>query len=260
MSFQLSVVIITKNEEQNIDRCLRSLLTVADDIVIVDSGSTDKTEEISNHYRVNFIKAKWNGYSETKNFANKQAKYDWILSIDADEELSPELQRSIQVLKRISDGINGKMKRLTNYCGTWIWHGGWYPDIKLRIFNRNQACWEGELHEKLVFSESQDEVLLDGKCFHYTVTTIWQHIEIINKYSSIWAEERYIKGRKASMIKVVFSPFVRFLKDYFFKKGVLDGFFGFVIAMNTSYSGFLRLVKLRQLYLNERFIQKNVSP
>ena len=138
----LSVVIITYNEERNIGRCLDSIKDIADDIVVVDSFSTDKTEEICIPYNVNFIKRSWEGYSLTKNFANKQAKHDWIFSIDADEALSEELKHSIMQAKKIGINQTYEICRLTNYCGHWIRHSGWYPDIKLRIFDRGTSDWQ----------------------------------------------------------------------------------------------------------------------
>ena len=150
----LTAVIITKNEERNILRCLNSLLDVADEIVVVDSGSTDRTEEICNSFNVKFVQQEWLGYSEQKNFANNLASNDWILSIDADEELSEKLKNSISELKnqRLSDDEVFSMNRLTNYCGHWIRHCGWYPDRKIRIWNRTVGKWQGEIHETIEFS------------------------------------------------------------------------------------------------------------
>ena len=144
---QISAVIISHNEERNIRRCLESVQSVADEIVVVDSLSEDKTEEICNEFNVKFVKQQWLGYSEQKNLANNLATNDWILSIDADEELSEELKKSILELKNnnISDDNVFSMNRLTNYCGHWIRHCGWYPDRKIRIWNRNVGMWKGEI-------------------------------------------------------------------------------------------------------------------
>ena len=149
----LTAVIITKNEEFNISRCLQSLKDVADEIVVVDSFSTDSTEEICKSFNVRFVQQEWLGYSEQKNFANSLASNDWIFSIDADEVLSDELKKSILELKNknISDDNVFSMNRLTNYCGHWIRHCGWYPDRKIRIWNRKVGKWQGEIHETIEF-------------------------------------------------------------------------------------------------------------
>ena len=159
---KLSVVIITFNEEQNIARCLDSVQGVADDVVVLDSFSTDATERISRKYDVNFIQRKWEGYSRTKNFANNQAKYDWILSLDADEALSDKLRASILEIKSREIPETCSFNRLTNYCGNWIRHSGWYPDVKVRLFERNQGHWEGKIHEQLVFKTEMPVLHLEG--------------------------------------------------------------------------------------------------
>ena len=167
----ISAVIITKNEERNIRRCLESVKDVVDEIVVVDSLSTDATEEICRGYNVKFVKQQWLGYSDQKNYANGLASNDWILSIDADEQLSEELKTSINEIKKndISEDKVFSMNRLTNYCGKWIRHCGWYPDKKIRIWNRNVGSWSGEIHETIVFSAKTNEILLEGDLLHYSL-------------------------------------------------------------------------------------------
>jgi glycosyltransferase involved in cell wall biosynthesis len=243
---QLSVVIITFNEELNIKRCLESILAIADDIVVVDSFSTDKTEEICKQYNVKFIQRKWEGYSATKNFANSQAQYDWILSLDADEALSEELKKSILKIKKKAETETYKFNRLTNYCGTWIRHCGWYPDAKIRIFDRNKAKWEGKIHEQLITSGSP-AILLKGDCLHYSYYTLDQHYRQSDKFSTLSAQSLYERGKKASIIKLWFSPAVKFINDYIFKLGILDGMAGYVICKISAYTTYLKYKKLREM-------------
>lgn len=256
---QLSVVIITFNEEKNIGRCLESIQGIADDVVIVDSFSTDATESISKKYNVNFISRKWEGYSATKNFANAQAKYDWVLSLDADEALSEELKKSILKAKEGKELKTYKFHRLTNYCGSWIKHCGWYPDTKIRIFDRRITKWEGIIHEKLVIDfspidsaqgdklEMTKGVLLNGDCLHYSYYTIEQHLLQVDKFSTLAAQNLFEKGKKASLLQLWLSPVVKFISDYFLKLGILDGAAGFTICKISAKHSYLKYKKLREL-------------
>ncbi len=251
----LSVVIITFNEEKNIGRCLESIQGVADDVVILDSFSTDATESISKKYPVNFISRKWEGYSASKNFANSQAQHDWVLSLDADEALSDELKASIIKAKHLpADKAREnhlrtyKFHRLTNYCGSWIKHCGWYPDTKTRIFDRRNTKWEGIIHEKLVIDSKQEAILLKGDLLHYSYYSIEQHYTQTEKFSTLAAQNMFEKGKKASALKMYFSPVVKFLGDYFIKLGILDGTSGFTICRISAMHSFLKYRKLRALY------------
>lgn len=246
---QLSVVIITFNEEKNIGRCLESIQGIADDVVIVDSFSTDATESISKKYNVNFISRKWEGYSASKNFANAQAKYDWVLSLDADEALSEELKKSILKAKEGNELKTYKFHRLTNYCGSWIKHCGWYPDTKIRIFDRRITKWEGIIHEKLVIDSKQEAILLKGDLLHYSYYSIEQHYAQTEKFSSLAAQNMFEKGKKASALKMYLSPVVKFISDYIIKLGILDGAAGFTICRISAKHSFLKYKKLRELYL-----------
>lgn len=244
---QLSVVIITFNEEKNIARCLESIERIADDVVIVDSFSTDATESISKKYNVNFISRKWEGYSATKNFANAQAKYDWVLSLDADEALSEELKKSILKAKEGQELKTYKFHRLTNYCGSWIKYCGWYPDTKIRIFDRRITKWEGIIHEKLVIDSKQEATLLNGDCLHYSYYTIEQHLLQVDKFSTLAAQNLFEKGKKASLLQLWLSPVVKFISDYFLKLGILDGAAGFTICKISAKHSYLKYKKLREL-------------
>ncbi|HEX8515383.1 MAG TPA: glycosyltransferase family 2 protein [Bacteroidia bacterium] len=243
---QLSVVIITYNEEKNIARCLASVQGIADDIVVVDSFSTDQTETICRTYGVNFIRRNWEGYSATKNYANSQAKYNWILSLDADEALSAELKTSILKAKEQTVQLSFKFNRLTNYCGRFIKHCGWYPDTKVRMFDRRTAQWEGTIHEKLVIREGIP-VHLKGDCLHYSYYTIEEHYRQSDKFSTLSAESLFAKGKNASFLKMIFSPAVKFISCYIFKLGILDGNAGFTVCKIMASSTFSKYAKLRKL-------------
>jgi glycosyltransferase involved in cell wall biosynthesis len=247
---QLSVVIITLNEEHNIGRCLQSVSGIADDVVVVDSGSTDKTEEICLSHGARFIRQPWLGFAETKNFANSQAKFPLILSLDADEAISEELKASVLKLKEgQSEKPAFRMSRLTNYCGKWIKHCGWYPDSKIRLFNRDTARWTGlVIHEKVTTDPGIEVKQLKGDILHYSYYSIAGHIAQANRFTDLTAEEAFRKGKKANLVQILFKPPVKFIRDYFFKLGFLDGYYGFIICRISAQATFYKYIKLRQLY------------
>jgi glycosyltransferase involved in cell wall biosynthesis len=245
--FQISAVIITYNEERNIARCIDSLKEVVDDILVVDSGSTDKTEEICIRQGVRFMQHKWENYSTQKNYGNSQAKYSIILSIDADEALSDELKKSILKAKEGQTFTDYEVHRLTNYCGKWVKHCGWYPDKKLRIFNREKARWDGLIHEKIIQDTGHTTGFLKGNLLHYSYYTLSDHINRVNKFTDISADALFKIGKKTSLIKIYFSPVFKFIRDFFFKLGFLDGYTGFLICRISAHAAFLKYAKLRQL-------------
>jgi len=247
---KISAVIISKNEEKNIERCLLSIVDIVDEIIIVDSGSTDKTEEIATKFKnVRFIKHVWEGYSKTKNYGNSLAKFDWILSMDSDEALSEELRKSIVEAKRTDKIHFYRFARITNYCGKWIKHCGWYPDYQVRLFNKNFTTWIGDgIHEKLDISPKYETLTLKGDCFHYTVDSMEDHFAKVNLYSSIWAKEAYKNGKRGNVFFLIVKPIANFFISYFIKRGVFDGYNGFVISVIYSHSGFQRISKLINLH------------
>lgn len=245
---KISAVIITFNEEKNIRRCIESILDIAEEIIVIDSFSNDDTQRICKSFsQVNFIQKSWEGYSQTKNFGNSLAKNDLILSIDADEELSKDLIESIKQIKHSNLKGYYSFNRLTNYCGTWIKHCGWYPDTKTRIFENGKAFWEGSIHEELIFTDNLIPVWLNGDCYHYSYYTILEHKKQIEKYSTLLAEKLANKNEKVSFGKLVFSPIFRFFRDYFFKLGFLDGYHGLVICFLSSKATFLKYKKAQKL-------------
>ena len=251
---KISVIIITLNEENNIGRCLNSIRDIADEIVVVDSLSTDNTEKICSEYDVRFVKQKWLGFSDQKNFANSLSSNDWIFSIDADEVVSPKLKDSILKLKEdnITDNQVFTLNRLTNYCGKWIYHCGWYPDRKIRIWNKKSGQWDGTIHETIKFSQDISLHNLDGNLLHYSYKNIADHVAIANKYTTLVAAEYKKKGKKYNFVKLVFSPFYAFFRDYFFRGGFLDGKAGYTICKINAFSTYLKYIKLWELHNEEK--------
>lgn len=245
--YSLSAAIITFNEEQNIARCIESLLPVADEIIVVDSFSTDRTEEICSKYPVKFIKNSFAGYIEQKNFALSLCTNSLRLSLDADECLSPELASSIQQLKLQHNADGYSMNRLTNYCGKWIRHCGWYPDIKLRLVN-NKGKWGGiNPHDKMQLPEGSSVKHLKGDLLHYSYNNLNDHLDQIKKFTEIGAREAVKNGVTSSVFKIIYKPAFKFIRDYFFKLGFLDGFYGFVICKNSAFATYVKYARIYML-------------
>jgi glycosyltransferase involved in cell wall biosynthesis len=249
----LSVVIITFNEERNIARCIDSIEAVADDIVVVDSFSTDKTEEICRLKRVRFVQHEFDGHIEQKIWAITQAKFPHILSLDADEALDEELVKSVMAAKQnwVADGY--LMNRLTNYCGKWIRHSSWYPDTKLRLWDSRKGKWHGiNPHDKFKMEPGCTYKHLKGNILHYSYYSLQEHSNQINKFTDISAQAYFTQGIKSSPERILISPIIKFFKMFVLHLGFLDGFEGFIIARMSSYATFIKYVKLRQLYISNR--------
>lgn len=229
---KISATIITLNEEDKIRPCLESLVGIADEIVVVDSLSTDKTKSICEEYGARFIEQKWLGYSEQKNLANKLASHDWILSIDADEVISEGLKNSILKLKDTitPDNYIFSFNRLNNYCGKWIHHSGFYPDKKIRIWNRNMGQWEGIVHEVIKFSTKMKEIHLNGNLLHYSYSKPEDFEKQVFRFAEMRAQHYYEKGKKNAILLSVISPLFFFVKHYFVRLGFLDGKEGFIMC------------------------------
>jgi glycosyltransferase involved in cell wall biosynthesis len=244
----LSVVIITYNEERNIGRCLASVKDIAEEVIVIDSFSTDKTEDICRGSGAVIYKRKWDDFASARNFGALKAKHDLVLALDADEELSPELQRSIAEAKASPLGARAyKFIRLSNYCGTWIRHGGWYPDIKARIYDRKKTKWQGLVHAELEGIGRNDAMLLPGECRHYSYYAMAEHVVKTKRYADLYAHELFDKGKKSSLLHIVCNPAVKFIRDYLLRLGFLDGRSGLVIACLTAYGTFLKYATLRRL-------------
>lgn len=248
---KLSVVVITFNEGKNIGRCLASVKDVADEILVVDSASTDNTVKIAGNFGARVIEHPFEGYGQQKNFATLQATHDWILSLDADEELSPELVESIRRVKLKQDFNVYEMSRLTNYCGRWIHHCGWYPDRQTRLYNRKMGRWiEKKVHEYWALDEDAKKGLLKGDLLHYSFSSITEHLAKIEKYTELAAKEAASKNKRTTLAIILFSPLWHFIDEYIFKRGFLDGFAGYTICKLSAYATFSKGVKTR-MYFNE---------
>lgn len=247
---KISAVIITLNEEKNIARCLDSLQGIADEIVIVDSGSTDDTANICASFNVKWIDQPWLGYGKQKNVAADAASHEWVLSLDADEALSDELRESILAFKNTDSPSHDaySLNRRTNYCGQWIYHCGWYPDKKIRLWRKGTAHWTTpRVHETIALEPNVSVAHLTGDLLHYTYYSLSEHVAVANKYTTLVAEEMAARGRKTSWFKIFFNPPFCFFRDYFLRRGFLDGYYGFVICMVATFSTFLKYAKLKQI-------------
>jgi glycosyltransferase involved in cell wall biosynthesis len=248
MKVNISAVIITFNEEKKIERCILSLKNVVDEIVVVDSFSKDKTKEICLAHNVVFIEHAFKGHIEQKNWAYTQASNNYVLSLDADEALTEELKKSIVAVKNNWGSDGYAFNRLTNYCGKWIKHCGWYPDVKLRLWDRRKGTWKGvNPHDCFEMEKGIKSVHLNGDLLHYSYYTIEEHIKQINYFTDIAAKAYAQKGVKPSLFKVFASAKFMFFKSYFLKLGVLDGYYGWIISKNSAYATFLKYSKIREL-------------
>ena len=241
---KISATIITLNEEENIAEAIHSL-TFADEIVVVDSESTDRTVDIARNHGARVIVQKWLGYAAQKNFAAQQAAHDWIFNLDADERITPELAHQIEGLKQqhTLDIAAFEMPRLVFYLGKWIRHSGWYPDYKIRLYHRTKAQWHGDyVHESV---KTTDKVTkLHGDLLHYTVRNASEHHQRIDRYTTLAAEEAFAKGKTTTLFSILLSPFATFIKTYIFKLGFLDGIQGVAIAFFAAHYVFLKNLKL----------------
>ena len=250
----ISAVIITKNEEANIERCLKSL-TWVDEVVVYDSGSTDQTINIAQKMGAKVHQGPWLGFGPSKAEATNKASHDWILSIDADEEVPEKLKNEIlQKLSTLDANYLYKIPRLSYYLQKWIKHGGWYPDLQAKLFNRKTHQWNSAtIHERVVLLNGQTERIaqLDNYLHHYVFKNIEHQVQTNNRYSTLQAQDMFEKGKSFSYFHFFTKPYVKFIECYIVKLGFLDGWAGYVIARNAAYSALLKWLKLQELH-NER--------
>jgi glycosyltransferase involved in cell wall biosynthesis len=245
---KLTVAIITYNEEKNIGRCISSVQSIADEILVVDSFSTDKTESICVEMGARFVKNPFIGHIEQKNFALELSTHDYVLSLDADEALSPQLLAEIKKVKENFHFDGYRFNRLTNYVDQWIYHCGWYPDTKLRLVKKSKAKWLGtNPHDILTMNDNLASADLSGDLYHYSYSSIAEHVTQTNKFTSIAARAAFNNGVRSTLFKIISRPILKFLRDYFFKLGLLDGRYGFIICAINSLSALLKYSKLYDL-------------
>jgi glycosyltransferase involved in cell wall biosynthesis len=250
---KITAYILTFNEESNIERCIRSLTGVIDEILVVDSVSKDGTREICQRFpELRFIEQAFLGYSQQRNFAIGLASHEWILTIDADEALSTELRNSILTLKQEGMPMDGySMNRLNWYCGDFIRHGTWYPDRSVRLFRRSKGRYTGShVHEKMDLDPDAKTQWIKGDLLHYSFPSINFQVQKNLKYSSLMARQNQEKGKKATLFKLVFNPFFAFFNHYLIRLGFLDGIRGYYIAKQSAFYTFLKYAKMRQLEEN----------
>ncbi len=245
---EISAVIITLNEEKRLEPALKSLDSVVSEVIVVDALSTDETIKIAKKYTDKVYKRQWVNFSDQKNFGNDQASFPWILSLDADERLSPELRQEILSLKGEEPQCSGfTMPRQVYYLGKWIRHSGWYPDRKLRLFKKDKARWVGEyIHEKVEIQGKIEK--LSGSIHHFSYRNIHDHLARINVFSDLGARKLYAKKKRCRWYHLYLLPFFRFIKSFFWRGGFLDGFAGLVISVLHGYSIFVRYAKLKEIW------------
>ncbi|MGB2698388.1 MAG: glycosyltransferase family 2 protein [Candidatus Zixiibacteriota bacterium] len=243
---KISAIVIVYNEEKNIRRCLESL-TWADEIVVVDSYSQDRTKEIASSFTDKIFDVKWEGFGKKKEFAREKASCDWILSIDADEVVSDKLKREIKAIIETNEAPGGYyIPRLSNFLGKWIRHGGWYPDYVLRLFKKSQARFDLSLvHEKLILDGKAG--FLKNELLHYTDPDIHHYLLKLDKYTTLGAERLFQESKGTSIFDLILRPPAIFLKMFILKFGFLDGWHGCLLAGLSSFHVFVKYAKLWHL-------------
>jgi hypothetical protein len=238
----LSLVVITRNAEKDLARCLQSV-KFASDIVVLDCGSQDRTQEIAKQNGARVFVEEWRGFGPQRRRVTELAKHDWVLTLDADEALSPESQAELQELLQSEPSEPAyRFPRLSFHMGRWIRHGGWYPDWQIRLYDRRRANWDTALiHEKV---QAERVGTMEKPIQHWVFSSLTHQIETNNRYSGLGAEELAQKGRRFCLIHLLLKPKVKFLETYVWKLGFLDGLPGFIIAVGAGYSVFLKWAKL----------------
>jgi glycosyltransferase involved in cell wall biosynthesis len=239
----ISVTVITYNEERNIGDCLESVKWV-DEIIVVDSLSNDQTVAVCRNYTKNIVQRPWPGHVLQKQFALEQATGDWILSLDADERLSPDAQEEIRAeMRSAAPDLDGFVfPRHSYYLGRWINHGGWYPDYKLRLIRRGRGRWTGiDPHDKLIVDGKTKT--LETEILHYVYRNLSHQLTTVDSFSAITARQWQEQGEKFSLLPLLLKPPAKFIECYIWKKGFLDGLPGFIIAVASSFYVFLKYAK-----------------
>ena len=242
----ISAAIITLNEQGNIARAIESL-RCCDEVVVVDSGSCDRTIEIAAKLGARLVESPWRGYAAQKNFAGEQTVHDWVLSVDADEALSEALEAEIWQIKKSGPQFDAyTMPRMAKYLGRWILHSGWYPDRKVRLYDRRKAHWVGDyVHEAVEVNGRLGH--LQCNLLHYTFDSLSEHLKSMDRYTTLAAEELVAQGRKVGWEDLMLDPFWTFIRTYVFNAGFLDGMEGMTIAFMAAFYNFLKFAKVRNM-------------
>jgi glycosyltransferase involved in cell wall biosynthesis len=246
----ISVIVITYNEEKNLARCLESVLPIADEIIVIDSNSTDGTESICNQFGAKFIKREFTDYADQRNIAFQLATMDYLFFIDADEAMSVTLQKTLIQIK--SSGILYdvyRVNRFNNFCGKWIKHGMWYPEILIRMIRNGKGKWSGQIHEILQPDTGASIQILNGDLLHYSYTNIESLVFKLNQYTTLQAVQMFEQNKKAPIFKLYINPIWAFINGYFIKLGFLDGWEGYLIHRAIAFQTMIKYAKLRQLIL-----------
>lgn len=243
---KISATIITFNEEKNVARVIESL-RCCDEILVLDSGSNDRTVEIATKLGARVVEASWHGYAAQKNIAAELAANDWILSLDADESLSEALEAEIWHIKKAGAEFDGyTMPRLAQYLGRWILHSGWYPDRKVRLFDRRKAKWIGEfVHESVKVEGPVGH--LKSNLLHFTCNSLSEHVRSIDSYTTLAAQEIAARGSPVPVRTLLLDPPWTFLRTFFFRLGFLDGVEGLAIAYMAAFYNFVKYMKARYM-------------
>lgn len=243
---KISSIVLTYNEEENIGRCLESLKKVADEMIVVDSYSTDKTEEICRGYGVTFIQHEYVTHIEQKQYAISLANGDYILLLDADECLSEELTSVLLKLKNQPDADAYVIHRFNKYCDRWIRYCGYYPDKKIRFWKKGMASIQGtNPHEQVVADAAASVKRIKQNILHFPYDTVDEHLAHVMKYAAISAKAKYLQGKKANfLIHVLINPVFKFVKKYIFQRGFLDGYYGFIFCAIESGMNFFKYLQL----------------
>ncbi|HEY1341727.1 MAG TPA: glycosyltransferase family 2 protein [Bryobacteraceae bacterium] len=243
---KITATIITLDEERNIARAIESL-RCCDEILIVDSGSVDRTVELAENLGARVIEANWRGFAAQKNWAAEQASNDWVLSLDADEALSEALEAEIWNLKKSGPQYDAyTMPRLARYLGRWILHSGWHPDRKVRLYDRRKAKFFGDFVHESVMSEGRIG-RLESNILHFTCDSLAEHVKTVDRYTTLAAQEIAARKIPVPLTRMIFAPGWTFLKTYFFQLGFLDGLEGLIIAHMAAFYTFLKYAKARNM-------------
>lgn len=255
---KISAVVITYNASATISNCIDALKTVSDEIIVIDSFSSDNTAEICKQKEIIFFQQRWLGYGPQKNFGISKASYNYILSLDADEIISDELATSI--INEKNTGLTGlySLLFLHYYYIDFSKHGVSKPETKVRLFNKNNVRWnEREVHEALIIPKEEKIKQLRGYLLHYSYTSISHQIKKINNYTTLGAKELLKKGKKHFLLKMIFGPPINFIINYFIRLGFLDGIHGFVLASFAAHESFVKYAKLWEMEMKEKMAAAN---